>query len=160
MPDNNLINQSLKNLLYIAHAAVSTTLFKHIFVIDKRTGKEFDATQGGELSCAYFVSTVLTMCGLIDRPHATVTTTLDKMQQAGWRKTDTPTLGAVVYWPSVQEHGHIGFYIGEGKCISNSTAEHVPVEHGLTLANGSKPQAFYTHDLLANPSQTVQYMVQ
>ncbi|HSW81639.1 MAG TPA: NlpC/P60 family protein [Candidatus Saccharimonas sp.] len=149
-----------QNLLHIAHAAVGSNMFKHIFVTDERSGKTFDALKGGELSCAYFVSTALAMCGLIDHPHATVATTLKQMHAAGWRKVAKPTPGAVVYWPSVEEHGHVGFYLGDGKCISNSTAEHLPVEHGLTLSNGSEPEAFYMHDLLANPSQTDQRMVQ
>ena len=160
MPDKNLLRHTQQNLLHIVRAAVDSTMFQHIFVTDVRSGKTFDALKNGELSCAYFVSTALTMCGLINSPHATVATTLQKMQDAGWRKVDQPTPGAVIYWPSVEEHGHVGFYLGDGQCISNSTDRHVPVEHGLTLTNGSEPEAFYMHDLLANPSQTDQHMVQ
>lgn len=160
MPDKNLIRQTLKNLLFIARSAVDSTLFQHIYVTDTRAQKEFDALQNGELSCAYFVSTALVMCGLIDAPHATVQTTLKKMTEAGWHRIDAPVPGAVVYWPSAEEHGHIGFYLGDDKCVSNSTQKRTPVLHGLTLANGSTPEAFYTHDLLANPSQAGDHMVQ
>lgn len=148
MPDSNLKPLVLKNLLHVVNAAVGIELFKHLYVADIKAGKEFDAMQNGNLSCAFFVSTILTMLKLIDRPHATVDTTLKTMEQAGWRKANTPVVGAVVYWPPSAKNEHIGFYLGDDTCVSNSSAKGVPVKHSLTMADGRTPTAFYVHDSL------------
>lgn len=160
MPDPNLKPQTLKNVLHVARAAEGSAMFQHLFVKNVKTGQEFDALDGGDLSCAFFVSTVLTMAQLIDRPHATVETTLQKMQEAGWRKATEPSAGAVVYWPGKdQAHSHIGFYLGDNECVSNSSTDRKPKIHGLTLADGRQPECFYVHNSLHNPFPTDQQMV-
>lgn len=148
MPDSNLRPLVLKNLLHLVNAAVDTELFRHLYVTDIKADKDFDAMQNGNLSCAFFVSTILTMLKLIDRPHATVDTTLKTMQQAGWHKVEKPAVGAVVYWPPSNQNEHIGFYVGDGTCISNSSAKGTPVKHGLTMSDGRTPAGFYVHDSL------------
>lgn len=151
MPDNNLIRQVFKNYMYSVRASVGSELFRHVYVINKHTQLEQDTLQDGKLACAYFVSCILTLHGLIDKPHSTVRTTLEKMKEAGWTKAKEPVPGAIVYWPSQEEHGHLGFYLGAGECMSNSTSKHVPVQHGLTLSDGREPSAFYVHNALPQP---------
>jgi hypothetical protein len=148
MPNPDFIYQTQKNLLYTIRAAEGSTLFKHNFVLEKSTSSNIDTLEDGKLSCAYVVSCLLAIHRLIDRPHATVTTTLEKMEHAGWRKSDTPVPGAVVYWPVVEEHGHIGFYLDDDTYMSNSTAKGVPALHGRVMADGREPTAFYVHDAL------------
>lgn len=148
MPDNNLQRLTRKNLLYIVHNLVGTLIFKHIYVRDKRTGREFDALDDGSGACAYTVSGVLALVGLIDHPHATVATTIERMQEAGWTKTGTPEPGDVVQWAAHNDHMHMAFYIGNDHCIGNATSEQKPQEYSLTLPDGRKPIAFYTHSAL------------
>lgn len=148
MPDPNLHRLTGKNLLYIIHNIVGSPIFKHIYVRDKRDGREFDALDDGSGACAYTVSGVLALVGLIDHPHATVATTVVRMQEAGWVKTDTPSPGDVVQWAAYNDNMHTAFYIGDDRCIGNSTKDHMPKEYGTTLPDGRAPIAFYTHPSL------------
>jgi hypothetical protein len=137
MADDKLIPLVKKNLLSYAAAAVGINLFRHIYVRDASTSQELDTMQDGYLSCASFLSTILSMLGLIDSPHSTVATTLKAMEQAGWVKIDKPRLGAVVHWPAgVEGHEHIGFYVGDNEVISNGL-DRTPQKH--TLARPSDP---------------------
>ncbi len=148
MPDSNLTRLVAKNLVYTIKTVVGSDLFRHIYVRDQ-AGKEFDALEDGQASCALAVSGVLALNGLIDRPHATVATTLQKMQEAGWKPTQDPKPGDVVHWPfGKNEHEHIGFCAEEDRYVSNSEIEHRPVVHGVALSDGRMPDGYYTHDLL------------
>lgn len=146
MPDNNLEKLSQKNLLTSIKAVVGSPLFRHLYVRNKTTGQEIDAVNDGQLSCALMVSSLLALQGLLDRPHATVATTLAKMKEAGWYKIDHPLPGAVVEWPAKEGHEHIGFVVRENLCVSNSVQEKVPVEHSLTLQDGRTPTIYYWHN--------------
>lgn len=155
MPNSNFIHQRRKNYLSMVSALPNTEMFKHMYVFDKQTKKQLDTLENGRLSCAYVVSCVLALHGFIDRPHATVQTTIQKMLEAGWHETNNPLPGSIVRWPSKEEHGHIGFYISSEMCISNSAEQGVPVTHALALSDGRVPELFYTHDILREATTTV-----
>jgi hypothetical protein len=155
MPDHNLKRLIHKNLMYSIRTIIGSDLFRHIYVQDQRDGREFDALDDGSGACAYTVSGVLALHGLIDHPHATVATTIKHMQEAGWVKTDDPQPGDVVQWAAHNDHMHMAFYIGNGRVIGNSTRERKTTEYGLTLEDGREPIAFYTHPQLhENSSHT------
>lgn len=119
-------------------------LFKHLFVVDDK-GEKIDVTEDGKLSCAFVVSSILALFQLIDRPHATVGSTVEATKRAGWVETKTPVEGGLVVWPEAEGHPHIGFYIGDDKCVSNDTKLGVPSLHGLTMRDGRKPEYYLTH---------------
>lgn len=148
MPDKNLARLNQKNLLHAIKSIIGSELFRHLYVQNQTTGQEVDAVDDGQLSCAFTVSSLLTLQGLIDRPHATVATTLAKMQKAGWYKIAEPRPGAVVQWPARDGHEHVGFVLEENICVSNSDRKRTPVEHPLKLYDGREPSAFYWHDEL------------
>jgi hypothetical protein len=156
MPDPHIIRLAKKNYLYAIEAVVGSNLFKHMYVRDTRTNDEFDAMTDGDKACAYMVSSVLALHGLIDHPHATVPTTIDKMVAAGWRKTDSPRWGDVIIWPSRDGHMHIGFYINEHVCVSNSSQLRVPIKHALQMQDGRQPAEYYTNDILHEPQHAGQ----
>lgn len=148
MPDQNLERLVNKNLLYTIHAAVGSELFKHIYVRDKRDGREFDALDDGSGACAYTVSGILALHGLIDHPHATVATTIKHMQEAGWVLTTKPKPGDVVQWPAHGDHMHMAFYVGDDMAIGNSTSQRKTAKYPLMLPDGRKPIAYFTHPSL------------
>jgi len=148
MPDKNLERLLHKNLMYTIHASIGTEIFKHIYVRDIRDNYEFDALDDGSGACAYVASGILALHGLIDHPHATVATTIMRMQEAGWVKTDTPQPGDVVQWDAHNDHMHMAFFVGDGKVIGNSTLGRKVAEYGLTLDDGSQPVAYFTHPSL------------
>jgi len=148
MPNPNLERLILKNLLYSIQTLIGSELFKHLYVRNKQSGEEFDALNNGEGSCAFVVSGVLALHGLIDHPHATVTTTIQHMQQAGWTPTTKPKPGDVVQWPAHNNNTHIAFYLSNDKAIGNSTTQRKVAQYSLTLPDGRKPIAYYTHPSL------------
>jgi hypothetical protein len=137
-----------KNFLSSVDGLVGTKMFQHIYVRDEK-GSETDALGDGDLSCAYVVSSVLTLYKLIDGPHATVKTTIEKMREGEWRLTSEPVVGAIAYWPAVKGNEHIGFVVGDDEIISNSSKERVPVRHNFKMSNGERPTQFYVHPLLS-----------
>jgi hypothetical protein len=100
-----------------------------------------DITEDGDKSCAFFVSSVLSMFGLLRTSEVTVHRTLKAMQRAGWKEIRTPRVGCVIVWKEVQNaqgtlRKHIGFYIGDDKAISNSSLRGVPVKHSYKSYKG------------------------
>ena len=137
----------LKNLLATLRAAEGSKMWQNLYLSDKN-GVEFDAVGGGEHSCALFASSILAAFGLIDASHATVKTTVIKLQEAGWVKISTPQVGALVEYPEKDGHPHIGFVIGENEVISNNSELKVPKTHQLTMDDGRQPIAFWWHEQL------------
>ena len=127
-------------------------MFRNVYALVD--GVERDILEDGNLSCAAFVSGVLTLNGLIDRPHAAVGGTIKAMEQAGWVTTDEPRDGAVLSWESItyddkRTHGHLGFYIGNNRAISNaSNASGIPREHHWTYEEKRKIQYIWWHPRL------------
>lgn len=136
-----------KNLIKTLYACDGAALWQHLYVEDGN-GDEFDATRGGELSCALFVSSILSAFGLIDMSHATVATTLNEMERAGWYKIKQPRPGAVVEYPIHEGHPHIGFALEDGDFISNNAKLYTPTIHKQQMDDGREPIAFYWHDKL------------
>ncbi len=116
-------------------------MWRHLYVKDQ-DNNEIDATEDGNKSCAYMVSSVLCIFQLIDKPHATVKTTLEHMVEAGWQKIDKPIKGAVIHWEE-----HLGFYLSDDFVVSNSSSQKLTKRHGL-VHEGQKPIGYYIHPTL------------
>ncbi len=119
--------------------SVGSNMFRNLFI--DLEGKKIDATEDGNLSCAFFVSAVLHMFGYIKGIHATVNGTLKDMKESGWVVIDKPVVGSVILWGESLDssgHRHVGFYVGEGKTISNNSKSKVPVEHDLDFEGKRK----------------------
>ncbi|MFP4022759.1 MAG: hypothetical protein ACLFTS_02850, partial [Candidatus Paceibacterota bacterium] len=87
-----------------------TEMFRNVYAdVD---GDHTDVTDDGDLSCAFFVSSVLTIFGLIKEIHVTVNSTVKDMKRNGWVDTDDPEPGDVVVWgeehSNQEKHRHIG----------------------------------------------------
>lgn len=137
-----------QNYLELIKASEETTMFRHLWV--RENGQEKDILRGGELSCAYFVSSVLKIFDLIGNPHATVKSTIADMLNSGWWETEKLTPGNVLAWEEKEykngeKHSHIGFYLGENKAISNSTKLKIPQIHHYTYHNQRKITQILTH---------------
>jgi len=141
-----------KTYIEMIKNSVGTRMFQHLYaVVD---GEEKDIVDGGDLSCALFVSSILHQFDLINSPHATVSGLIRDLENYGWQKTDEPVAGAVIIWePATQAggemHEHAGFSIGDGEAVSNSYSERVPVCHPINKTNGDgsmrQTTAIYMH---------------
>lgn len=127
----------LETLMEVLKKSVGTKMFQTIWTGVNSQKK--DITEQGELSCAFYVSSILSMFGLIDRAHATVTGTVEAMERAGWKKSKILKPGVIIVWDRPRDnshnHTHIGFYIGNNKAISNSSNTKCPAIHHYTFGS-------------------------
>jgi hypothetical protein len=147
--------QIRESYLAMIKNAVGSTQYRRLFMDVNGRGK--DILENGNLSCAYFVSGILMMFGLIRAPHATVSGLVKDMEASGWKRVRTMRPGSVLIWeplPSDTEaHQHVGFLLTQTKAVSNSTKRHHVVAHHLTFGRrNGKPtrriQAMYRHPKL------------
>jgi len=125
-----------QNYLQIIRASQGSKMFRHLYVLMDEQKK--DILENGQLSCAFFVSTVLKIFDLISRPHATVKNTVEDMLKNGWRPTEKLKPGNVLVWEEKEfsdgtANQHIGFYFGQNKAVSNSYKKSVPALHHFTF---------------------------
>jgi cell wall-associated NlpC family hydrolase len=118
-----------ESYLKMIRNSVGTKMFKNLYL--KVDGKKIDATHNGILSCAYFVSNILLVWGLIKEGHANVESTIEAMLKNGWKKIPKNKIrpGDVIVWEKKKKHLHCGFYIGDKKTISNSEFKKTPAMH-------------------------------
>lgn len=123
--------------------SVSSKSFRNLYV--KVSGRKKDILEGGNLSCAFFVSAVLLIFDLIEKTHATVKGTLADMESNGWFEIKEFKKGSVLVWEQKQKggtggHFHVGFFIGGHQAISNSSKKQTPQTHHLTFGKNKNGQ--------------------
>lgn len=122
--------------------SIGNKLFRNLYF--EIEGKKTDILENGVLSCAVFISWILRNFDLIKGGHATVDGTIKDLKKSGWQKIRKPKIGAILIWEEQKydrgPHKHIGFYIGDGKAISNSYKLKIPVKHHWTFGvKNAKP---------------------
>lgn len=116
-------------------------------------GSFMDVLQKGNLSCAYFVSSILTRFGLIKDFQINVEETVKVMKESGWKQIEKPRPGSVIVWSKVcfkksgECHMHISFFIDKRRAISNASNLRYPAIHGLH-PNGRKIVEILWHPAL------------
>jgi predicted nucleic acid-binding Zn finger protein len=139
-----------ENYLAMIGNSVGTRMFRNLFA---RVGKKKqDIVQDGFLSCAYFVSSILVIFGLIKEAHATVEGTIKDMEKSGWKRVEKPKKGSVLVWEAKEIRAslnkHIGFFVGRDRAISNNSEEGVPLIHHWTFKGQRKVEAIFWHKKL------------
>ena len=138
----------------MVHRSVDSNLFRNLYAsVD---GEEKDILRDGILSCAYFVSSVLFHCKLIDDLHTTVRGLEANLQRSGWREIEESRVGSVIVWepielPDGSIRRHAGFYIGDAEVISNRTDHRTPKVHSMNFEEEGKYraiEAIYWHENL------------
>lgn len=122
--------------LAVIKNSLGSKMFRQFFA--RVNGKKTDILKNGELSCAFFVSTILAMFQWNKRGHTTVDSTQKDLLASGWKPLVKPRVGCVLIWNAVDygkgdEHKHIGFYIGNERAVSTSSKKGIPVEHHWTF---------------------------
>ena len=129
-----------ENYLAAIHNSVGSKLFQNFYTqIDSQ---KQDIMKGGELSCAFFASSILVLFGLCSKVHGTVDGTILDLVESGWHEISKPKIGAVLLWEAKdfeeESHKHIGFFVGGDKAISNSSRKKVPARHSWTFGGKRK----------------------
>jgi len=128
---------SCKNYLTVIKNSVNSKMFRHVYVWEDN--KEKDILEGGEYSCAYYVSCILKMFNLINQeisPHAMI---------GGLIKLKP---GNILLWEEKSGHQHVGFYLGKNKAISHRYEKKMPIVHHYTYNNKRKIIKIFTHDVI------------
>lgn len=125
-------------------------MFRNLYL--EKNGRKFDATEDGELSCAFFVSNLLLIWGLISEGHATIKGAIKDMKKNGWKEISLKEVkvGDVVVWQEKKSdkgriRSHMGFYIGNKKTISHSDGIKAISFHHWTYNNKRKIIAVYRY---------------
>ncbi len=148
-----------ENYLATIRKSAGSRIFQNLFV--QRRKHRNDILLNGNLSCAYFVSSILYLFDLIREKHATVSGTIRDLQKSGWAEIRKPVPGAILVYEEKcfvkdrTNHPHIGFFIGEGLAISNREEKRYPEKHHWTFGtkNGKpirKVAAIYWNRKLQN----------
>jgi len=127
----------------------NSRMFANFYV--KLDGKRKDITKDGRFSCAYFVSCILKIFGLISDIHLTVKGTIRDLLKSGWVSIRKPKIGSVLVWEEKNfgtrdrpdRHYHIGFYIGNNRAVSNSSSKKKIAIHHFTFNNKRKIVKIY-----------------
>ena len=77
--------------------SVGSKFFRNMYAYDGR--KRIDVLENGNLSCAYFVSTILKHFGLLKKVHATVKNTVKDLKRSGGKSGNKPKNGSVLVYP-------------------------------------------------------------
>lgn len=132
MADPNITKLVLKSYLAAIRNSVGANTWRNFYAVDN--GVERDVLNDGDVSCAYFVSSITTMFGLSKSIHMTVESTIKDLEESGWAEIAKLREGAILLWEP-QDFGkkgsftHIGFYIGDQKAVSTSLRTHSPTEY-------------------------------
>jgi len=131
--------------------AVGTKMFCNLYLQSGK--KKIDITENGELSCAFFVSNILLIWGLISKGHATIKSTRKDMEKNNWKEIPLAKIkpGDVVVWEEKKTRNnricsHIGFYIGKEEAISHSDGVKAISLHHWTYNNQRNIVAVYRYN--------------
>lgn len=154
---NDTMAKNQKVILLIADTylaviknSIGSKIFRNLYA--KVDGKKEDITRNGELSCAFYTSSILALAKQIKEVHATVNSTVKDLQKSGWKIIKKPKVGSVLVWEKADFgnnsiHKHIGFYIGKSKAISNSYKRGYPIKHNWIFANRKIEAIFWNPKL-------------
>ncbi len=116
MPKNQKPKICLKDsYLSVIKNSIGTKMFRNFYCRINR--KKKDILKNGELSCAFFVSSILTIFGLIEKIHCAVDGAIEDLKKFDWKKIKKLKIGSVILWEAKangkETHKHIGFYVGK-----------------------------------------------
>lgn len=141
-----------KSYMSAVKNSAGSRFFRNLYYVEK-DGRVPEVLQNGNLSCAYFVSTILRHFDLIGKWRVGVDEVVEEMKRYGWTAVVTPRPGDVIVWgkkcfkKSKKCHKHVGFIIGKGRAVSNSSGRKYPAIHGLR-PDGRKIEGYFRHQRL------------
>lgn len=142
-----------KSYLATIKNSIGSRFWRNLYY-QRQNGRTADMLQNGNLSCAYFVSSILLHFGLLREFQSEVGATVAAMKTGGWQIIEKPVPGSVIVWSrmyfqkSKTWHMHIGFFLGPGRAVSNSSRTGYPAIHNLRY-QGRKIVEILWHPRLA-----------
>lgn len=132
MSDSSVQKREFDTYLAMINNSTGSNSWRNIYAVVN--GEKKDVTKNGELSCSYFVSSILKIFSLVDNYHATVSVTVEDMERNNWEKVEKPEPGDVLLWAprssDPDNNEHLGFYIGDEKVVTNNYVSSKPEAGG------------------------------
>ncbi len=140
MSDPSLEILQKETYLKAVENSIGSTQYRSLMVRYKDSGEVKDILEDGNLSCAYFVSSLLCLFGMIDRQRATVKSMLRFVtEDSAWSQVafDDAAPGDVVFYTEREFadgslHAHVGFVLSEHEAVSTSDTKRCVIKHSLT----------------------------
>lgn len=132
--------------LAVVKNSVDSKMFRNFYA--KVGGKKTDIMRNGDLSCAFFVSSILVLFKMIRNGHSTVNSTVEDMKKSGWKVIKKPKPGSVIIWESIifengENNKHIGFYVGNNTIVSTNSKTGLIHNHNYTSDNKRKIESIF-----------------
>jgi hypothetical protein len=149
MPDENIEILKKETYLKMLENSVDTKLFNSVFVKYRDSGKVVDILNNGEFSCAFFVSGLLSLNQMLQRPHTTIKTLRAKLGADNkWQevKINDVEPGDVLFWdfvtfPDGSKNEHVGFALNKEEAVSTDYINHNIYKHHITFGVTEAGQA-------------------
>jgi hypothetical protein len=129
------------------------TLFHHWYTTDDQQQLQ-DSVEGGEKSCALYVSILLQICGLLDGVYLDIDPLIEALEANGWARGSGGMITSsieVAVWGDEVGNRHIGFaFAASPMAVSHSSFEGAPRRHPRTLRDGREIARRFTHPQLTN----------
>ena len=130
---------SFRTYLAMLENSPGTRLFNSLYVRSADGGEVRDVFNNGEFSCAGFVTSVLTLSGLLESPSATVDTAERRLRELGWEEVapNAAEKGDIVFWapaqyPDGSGHRHMGFALSASEAVSTDSIEKQVMRHPIS----------------------------
>jgi hypothetical protein len=143
---NNIIPLIKESYLHVIINSVGAKSWQNYYA--EVDGHKKDIVRRGQLSCAFFVSSILLIFGLIKRIHLTVAGTKKDLLSSGWRLVRNLQTGCVVVWEANKasnQHQHIGFCISKENAVSMNPQTGKPKVHSINYNQKRKIIEIYRH---------------
>lgn len=139
MNDPNLEILKYDTYLNIIKNSVGSRLFNSFIVRSKETGRVEDILKDGEYSAAFFISSILTLMHVIEKPCTTVSSLERHINEDDrWFSVTLEEVeaGDVIFYedmllPDGSTTGHVGFAIDENEAISTDYKLRLVNKHTL-----------------------------
>jgi len=137
-----------ESFIKAAENAQGSAIFQSLIVKDNKTGKISDVLKGGEYSCAFFVSGLLTLFNFFEKPCATVTSLEKQLNEKGCREINESKIrpGDIIIWEEMvfkngTRHRHAGIAVSISDAVSTNHHSKVVERNHLTFGvdKGGQP---------------------
>lgn len=142
--------------LAVIKNSIGSNLFRNFYV--KVGDEQTDIMRNGELSCAFYVSSVLALFKFIKEVHGTVDSTVKDLQESDWEIIKEPKIGSILVWEKIDFgdndiHKHIGFFVGDNTAISNNYKLGYPTSHNWNFNDTRRVDVIFWNQKILSENQ-------
>mgnify|MGYP001591356002 CR=1 FL=1 len=139
MADSNIEILKKETYLKVIENSVNSKIFNSLFIQFKDSGEVKDIMNDGEYSCAFFVSSILFLIGVLNKHVATVQSLRKLIEEDNkWKRVEVVQIeaGDVVFWDKIKyedgsENAHVGFVLNKEEAISTDYKQKMILQHKI-----------------------------